>query len=111
MSDLFWLTDDQVRRIEPRFPLSRGAPRVDDRRVLPGIIFVIRNGLHSRDASSDYGPQIKNINKMAPAKIIIDKRKVLKPNSECCTNVFSHRVNPSMPLACSRKRNIETAMI
>ena len=43
MSDLFWLTDKQMRRIEPYFPLSHGIPRVDDRRVLSGIIFVIRN--------------------------------------------------------------------
>ena len=56
MSDLFWLTDKQMRRIEPYFPLSHGIPRVDDRRVLSGIIFVIRNGLRWRDAPKDYGP-------------------------------------------------------
>ena len=56
MSDLFWLTDKQMRRIEPYFPLSHGIPRVDDRRVLSGIIFVIRNGLRWRDAPRDYGP-------------------------------------------------------
>ena len=56
MSDLFWLTDKQMRRIEPYFPLSRGIPRVDDKRVLSGIIFVIRNGLRWRDAPADYGP-------------------------------------------------------
>ena len=32
MSDLFWLTDKQLRRIEPYFPLSHGIARVDDRR-------------------------------------------------------------------------------
>ena len=56
MSDLFWLSDAQMRRIEPYFPLSHGVPRVDDRRVLSGIIFVIRNGLRWRDAPRDYGP-------------------------------------------------------
>ena len=56
MSDLFWLTDKQLRRIEPYFPLSHGMPRVDDRRVISGIIFVIRNGLRWRDAPKDYGP-------------------------------------------------------
>ena len=39
-----------MRRIEPYFPLSHGVPRVDDRRVISGIIFVIRNGLRWRDA-------------------------------------------------------------
>jgi transposase len=56
MSDLFWLSDKQLRRIEPYFPLSHGMPRVDDRRVISGIIFVIRNGLRWRDAPKDYGP-------------------------------------------------------
>lgn len=56
MSDLFWLSHAQMRRIKPYFPLSHGVPRVDDRRVLSGIIFVIRNGLRWRDAPKDYGP-------------------------------------------------------
>ena len=56
MSDLFWLSEAQMRRIEPYFPLSHGVPRVDDRRVISGIIFVIRNGLRWRDAPRDYGP-------------------------------------------------------
>ncbi len=56
MSDLIWLSKEQLSRIEPYFPLSRGVPRVDDRRVLSGIIFVIRNGLRWRDAPKEYGP-------------------------------------------------------
>ena len=56
MSNLFWLSAAQKRRIEPWFPLSHGMPRVDDRRVISGIIFVIRNGLRWRDAPKDYGP-------------------------------------------------------
>src|SRR5664279_1146505 len=45
-----------IRRIEPFFPLSHGVPRVDDRRVISGIVFVIRNGLRWRDAPREYGP-------------------------------------------------------
>ena len=56
MSDLVWLSEAQMRCIEPYFPLSHGVPRVDDRRVISGIIFVIRNGLRWRDAPKDYGP-------------------------------------------------------
>ena len=56
MSDLFWLSQAQMRRIEPCFPLSHGVARVDDRRVISGIIFVIRNGLRWRDAPQAYGP-------------------------------------------------------
>ena len=56
MGDLIWLSAAQMRRIEPYFPLSHGVPRVDDRRVVSGIIFVIRNGLRWRDAPQAYGP-------------------------------------------------------
>lgn len=56
MSDLMWLSQAQMRRIERYFPLSHGVPRVDDRRVISGIIFVIRNGLRWRDAPAAYGP-------------------------------------------------------
>ena len=56
MSDLYWLTDEQMARLQPFFPRSHGRPRVDDRRVLSGIIFVNRNGLRWRDAPREYGP-------------------------------------------------------
>ncbi len=56
MSDLYWLTDEQMARLQPYFPKSHGRPRVDDRRVLSGIIFVNRNGPRWRDAPKDYGP-------------------------------------------------------
>ena len=55
MSDLWLLSEAQMRRIEPCFPLSHGIPRVDDRRIVSGIIFVIRNGLRWRDAPPAYG--------------------------------------------------------
>ena len=56
MSDLYWLTDEQIARLQPYFPKSHGKPRVDDRRVLSGIVFVNRNGLRWCDAPKDYGP-------------------------------------------------------
>jgi transposase len=52
----FLLTTAQMRRLSPHFPLSHGIARVDDRRVLSGIIYVIRNGLQWRDAPAVYGP-------------------------------------------------------
>ena len=55
MSDLFWLTDAQMARLEPFFPKSHGKPRVDDPRVLSGIVFINRNGLRWRDAPAAYG--------------------------------------------------------
>ena len=44
MSELYWLTEEQMARLSPYFPRSHGRPRVDDRRVLSGTIFIIRNG-------------------------------------------------------------------
>ncbi len=56
MSDLFLLSEAQMRRIEGLFPLSHGIARVDDRRIVSAIVFVIRNGLRWRDAPGEYGP-------------------------------------------------------
>ena len=56
MNDLYWLSDEQMAKLSPFFPKSHGKPRVDDRRVPSGIIFVNRNGLRWRDAPAAYGP-------------------------------------------------------
>ncbi len=56
MSNLFWLTEAQMARLRPFFPKSHGRPRVDDRRVLSGIIFINRNGLRWCDSPPEYGP-------------------------------------------------------
>ena len=56
MSDQFWLTGGQMERLKPFFPSSHGVSRVDDRRVLSGVIFFNRNGLRWRDAPAVYGP-------------------------------------------------------
>ena len=56
MSDLYWLSDAQMAKLEPFFPKPNGKPRVDDKWVLSGIIFINRNGLRWRDAPAEYGP-------------------------------------------------------
>ena len=45
-----------MARLLPYFPKIHGKPRVDDRQVLSGIVFVNRNGLRWCDAPKDYGP-------------------------------------------------------
>jgi transposase len=55
VSNLFWLTDEQVDRLKPFFPKCHGKPRVDDRRVLSGMIFINRNGLRWFDALRESG--------------------------------------------------------
>ena len=55
MSDPYWLTDKQMTRLEPYLLKSHGKPRVDDRRLFSGIVFVNRNGLRWCDAHKEYG--------------------------------------------------------
>ena len=45
MKELFYLSHEQIARIKCYFPRSHGIPRVDDRRVVSGIIYVIKHGL------------------------------------------------------------------
>src|SRR5687768_1790740 len=55
--DCFWLTDDQFARIKPHLPTdTRGKARVDDRRVISGIVHVLKSGGRWIDAPSVYGP-------------------------------------------------------
>ena len=57
MSNLYWLSDEEWSRIEPLLPRGRrGAHRVDDRRVISGIIHMLRSGARWRDCPADYGP-------------------------------------------------------
>src|SRR5215217_7900765 len=56
--DHFWLTDKQFARIAPHLPSdTRGKPRVDDRRVISGIVHVLKSGARWVDAPSFYGPR------------------------------------------------------
>jgi transposase len=51
------LTDFEWRVIEPLLPNKpRGVPRVDDRRVLNGIFWILRSGTPWRDLPGRYGP-------------------------------------------------------
>ena len=56
MGDLFLLSEGQMAPISPYFPLAHWVPRVDDRRVMCGIVYVIRNSVQWKDAPADYGP-------------------------------------------------------
>ena len=57
MSRLFWLDDDAWAAIEPHLPKNQpGARRVDDRRVISGILHVLKTGCRWQDCPADYGP-------------------------------------------------------
>ena len=54
---LFWLTDEQWNRIKPHLPTDvRGKERVDDRRVISGILHVLKSGCRWCDCPEAYGP-------------------------------------------------------
>jgi hypothetical protein len=55
MADLFLLSRVQMHRIERYFPLSHGITRVDDRRIVSAIVFVIKNGLRYAAGRDDFG--------------------------------------------------------
>ena len=56
-SNLFWLNDEQWARIEPHLPTDvRGIDRVDDRRVISGIIHVLKSGCRWCDCPPEYAP-------------------------------------------------------
>jgi transposase len=55
--NLFWLSDEQWRQIEPHLPTDvRGKERVDDRRVISGILHVLKSGCRWCDCPPEYGP-------------------------------------------------------
>ena len=60
MAQLLGLSAEQVDRIRPFFSKERGVKRVDDRKVLNGIIPVIQKGVRWVDAPAADGPH-KNL--------------------------------------------------
>src|SRR5436189_4976625 len=56
--DQFWLTKAQFSKIKPHLPTdTRGKARVDDRRVISGIVQVLKSGARWVDAPPEYGPR------------------------------------------------------
>ena len=88
MSNLFWLTGAQMARPQPFFPKSLGKPRVDDRRVLNGIIFINRNGLRWYAAPREDGPAKTLYNRWAQARSAITPEqrpyRAVRQRRSCC---------------------------
>ena len=57
MRQLFWPSDAAWSAVEPLLPSNQpGARRVDDRRIISGIVHVLQSGCRWRDCPSEYGP-------------------------------------------------------
>lgn len=63
MPEGFWLNDAQWSVIEPLLPRLGGKPRVDDRRVISGILHRYREGLRWRTIPPEYGPRTTLFNR------------------------------------------------
>jgi transposase len=62
----FDLTDEEWAVIEPHFPKrDRGPARVDDRKILNGIFYILRTGAPWRDLPERYGPRTTVYNRYA----------------------------------------------
>ena len=58
MAQGFWLNDMQWARLAPLLPNKpRGVPRVDDRRVISGIVVALQSGGRWIDVPAEYGPR------------------------------------------------------
>ena len=63
MAERFWLSDVQWAVIEPLLPHLGGKPRVDDRRIISGILHRYREGLRWRAVPAEYGPRTTLFNR------------------------------------------------
>jgi transposase len=64
--NLFWLSDEQWARMEQHLPNDvRGVERADDRRVISGIIHVLKSGCRWCDCPPEYGPHTTIYNRFA----------------------------------------------
>jgi transposase len=65
-SHLFWFTDEQWAKIAPFLPTNqRGPRRHDDRRILSGIMHVLKIGCRWVDCPREYGPAKTIYNRFA----------------------------------------------
>ena len=74
MSDHYWLSEAQLNRIKPYFPRSHGVPRVDERRVLSGVIHVLKRGLQWRDAPDELQIDATRLKAHRTASSLLKKR-------------------------------------
>jgi transposase len=56
-ANLFWLNDRQWAKIEPLIPMNSPGPKPqNNRRILSGIIHVLKTGCRWQDCPPEYGP-------------------------------------------------------
>ena len=102
MSKLYWLIEADFARIEPLLPHGRrGAHRVDDRRVISGIVHMLHSGARWRDCPAEYGPYTTIYNRfnrwsrqgiwLGIFEALTGSRGVISTGSIDSTHVKAHR--------------------
>ena len=96
----FWLSEGQFARLQPLMPNKpRGMPRVDDRRVIIGIVHVLKSGGRWTDAPAVYGPRKTLYNRSSagrqrgfgPMSSMPWRPRAGRPPSSCWTAPTSRR--------------------
>ena len=126
MADNFWLNDEQWAAIEPHLPMVHTGPeRMDDRRVISGIIHRLREGCRWRALPDEYGPYTTVFNRYnrwsqrglwqrifaalvasgdPPARTMIDSSAVKAHRSASGARKGGHKIKPSAARAAGARR-------
>nr|WP_294917348.1 transposase [uncultured Neokomagataea sp.] len=95
----YWLTDEQMQRVSACFPTSSGMPRNNDRRVVSGIVHVLRSGIAWKHAPSCYGPSGRLIGRYRQWVVMGVLDKVLANLMECRDGVMRLVIDEDILLA------------
>lgn len=126
MADNFWLSDEQWAAIEPHLPMVHTGPeRMDDRRVISGIIHRLREGCRWRALPDQYGPYTTVFNRYnrwsqrglwqrifaalvasgdPPARTMIDSSAVKAHRSASGARKGGHKIKPSAARAAGARQ-------
>ena len=126
MADNFWLSDEQWAAIAPHLPMVHTGPeRMDDRRLISGIIHRLREGCRWRALPDQYGPYTTVFNRYnrwsqrglwqrifaalvaggdPPARTMIDSSAVKAHRSASGARKGGHKIKPSAARAAGARQ-------
>jgi transposase len=126
VADNFSLSDEQWAAIEPHLPMVHTGPeRMDDRRVISGIIHRLREGCRWRALPDQYGPYTTVFNRYnrwsqrglwqrifaalvasgdPPARTMIDSSAVKAHRSASGARKGGHKIKPSAARAAGARQ-------
>ena len=108
MARVLWPSDEEWAAIEPHLPRGRrGARRVDDRRVISGIVHMLKTGARWRDCPAEYGPYTtiyNRFNRWCKQGVWEDVFYVLTGSSGVIGTTSGQHPHQGAPLGQRRKR-------